>query len=115
MNAAFYVIAVLAVPVLAFLALFLRYIVAINYERGGWWLLLVPLAIRAAALDIALNYTLFAFFMWDRPQAKEYTMSKHLERLVLWQNKRGAFSRWLAKYVINPWDKVGGPHIPNAD
>jgi hypothetical protein len=106
---------VLAVPLAAFVALFFKYIVAINYERGGWWRVLVPLAIRTAVLDIALNYTLFALFMWDRPRKGETTMSKHLERLVFWKNRRGAFCRAIAKYFVNPWDKVGGPHIPIPD
>jgi len=103
-----------AVPVFPFVALWLRYVVAINYERGGWWRLLVPLAIRAAVLDIALNYTLFAL-LTDWPRKGEYTISKHMGRLVTWQNKRGAACRYAAKYFINPWDKVGGPHIPNVD
>lgn len=101
-----------AVVVLPYVVLWLRFIGAINFERGGWWRLLVPMAIRAGALDIALNYTTFALFMWDRPATGEYTISKHLERLVGWQNRRGAFCRHVSKYFINPWDKVGGPHIP---
>lgn len=107
-----YVCALLAVLVLPFVVLWLRFVVAINYERGGWWRLLVPMAIRAGALDIAMNYTLFALLMWDRPEPGEYTISKHMERLVSWKNKRGAVCRYAAKYFINPWDKVGGPHIP---
>jgi hypothetical protein len=107
-----YILAVLVPP---FVALWLRYIVAINYERGGLWRILVPLAIRTAVLDIALNYTLFALFMWDKPRNGEHTISKHLERLVYWKNRRGAFCRYISKYLINPWDKVGGPHIPVPD
>lgn len=98
--------------VLPFVALWLRFVVAINYERGGWWRLLVPLAIRAAVLDIALNYTLFSLAMGDCPRKGEYTMSKHLERLIFWQNRRGAFCRYISHYFVNPWDHVGGPHIP---
>lgn len=107
--------ALLLLYVAAFGALWLRYVVAINYERGGWWCLLVPMAIRAAVLDIALNYTLFALIVWDWPRKGERTISQHLERLVLWQNKRGSACRFAARYFINPWDKVGGPHIPNVD
>lgn len=101
----------LSLLIAPFLALWLRYIVAINYERGGWWRILVPLAIRAVVLDIALNYTLFSLGMWDRPRDGEYTMSKHLERLVTWQNRRGAVARYVCKYFVNPWDKVGPPHV----
>jgi hypothetical protein len=108
----FAALAVVVVVLVSFAALWLRYIVAINYERGGWWRLLVPLAIKTAVLDIALNYTLFALFMCDKPRKGEKTMSQHLERLVYWKNRRGAFCRFIAKYLINPWDKVGGPHIP---
>lgn len=114
-----YLFAILvALPVVVlgpFVVLWLRYIVAINYEKGGWWNLLVPLAIKAVWLDIKLNYTLFSLFMSDKPREGEYTISKHLERLVTWQNRRGAFCRYISKYFVNPWDHVGGPHIPNAD
>lgn len=107
--------ALLAVLVLPYVVLWLRYIVAINFERGGWWNLLVPMAIKTGLLDIALNYTTFRLLMWSKPGPGEYTISKHMERLVLWQNRRGTFCRHVAKYFINPWDKVGGPHIPNVD
>lgn len=105
----------LAILVLPYVVLWLRFIVAINFERGGWWRLLVPLAIKAGALDIALNYTTFRWLMNSRPGPGEHTISKHMERLVTWQNRRGAFCRYTAKYFINPWDKVGGPHIPIPD
>ena len=109
-------IAILApVLVLPYLVLWLRFIVAINFERGGWWNLLVPLAIKAGALDVALNYTTFRWLMRSKPGPGEHTISKHLERLVLLQTRKGAFCRYISKYFINPWDKVGGPHIPNAD
>ena len=107
-----YVGAIVLALALPFVALWFRFIVAINYERGGWWRLLVPMAIRAGLFDVALNYTLFALLMGDRPAPGEYTISKHMERLVSWPNRRGAVCRFAAKYFINPWDKVGGPHIP---
>ena len=111
----FAALVVVLVYLVAFGALFLRFIVAINFERGGWWRLLVPLAIKAGLLDIALNYTLFSLLLWDKPRAGEYTISKHLERLVLLPTFKGAACRWVSRYFINPWDRVGGPHIPNAD
>ena len=106
--------ALAAVPLVLFgpfVVLWLRFVVAINYERGGWWRVLVPLVIGAGWLDIRLNYTTFSLLMWDRPRAGEYTISKHLERLVTWQNKRGAVARYVCKYFVNPWDKVGPPHV----
>lgn len=98
-----------------YVILWFRYIVAINFERGGWWLLLVPLAIKTGALDTVLNYTTFRLLMGSKPGPGEYTISKHLERLVTWQNLRGAVARYVSKYFINPWDKVGATHIPNVE
>jgi hypothetical protein len=98
-----------------YVILWFRYIVAINFERGGWWNLLVPMAIKTGAVDIFLNYTSFRVLMWSKPGPGEYTISKHLERLVLLQTRKGAFCRHISKYFINPWDKVGGPHIPIPD
>jgi len=105
----------LALYVVSFGLLWLRFIIAINYERGGWWRLLVPMAIRAGMLDIALNYTLFSLLVLDFPRKGEYTISKHLERLVLLQTLKGAMCRYVCRYFINRWDKVGGPHIPLPD
>jgi hypothetical protein len=109
------VLALLALLIVPYIVLWFRYIVAINFERGGWWNLLVPLAIKTGALDIALNYTTFRWLMNSKPEPGERTISKHLERLVLLQTNKGAFCRYISKYFINPWDKVGGPHIPNVD
>lgn len=85
------------------------YPVAIQYERGGWWKLLMPLALVVAIIDVYLNFTTFSLVLWSTPGKKEYTFSEHLERLVFEQNLRGFVARIIARYT-NIFDPTP-PHI----
>lgn len=90
------------------LVLALRFMVAIQYRRGGWWRVLTPLALRAAFLDVYLNYTTCTVLLWDWPQKGETTISKRCKRLVFDPGWRGVVARLIARFT-NFFDK---DHIP---
>lgn len=71
------------------LLLALLYPIAIQYERGGWWLLLLPITVIALVVDIIANYTELALLTLDFPKAGEYTFSTRLERLQYSSGWRG--------------------------
>ena len=85
------------------------YPLAIQYERGGWWRLLLPLTAVAALVDVWLNWTTFSLYLWSAPAKREYTLSQHLERLVFAPAWRGYFARAVARYT-NLFDPTP-PHI----
>jgi hypothetical protein len=92
------------------LGLAAAYPVAIQYERGGWWKLLMPFTLIAALVDVWLNFTTFALYLWSAPGRKEYTFSQHLERLVFDTGWRSYIARMVARYT-NKFDPTP-PHIP---
>lgn len=94
---------------LAPLALAILYPVAIQYERGGLWRLLLPITLVALVLDVVLNYTSLALLTWDSPLRKEYTFSIRLERLVFSYGWRKQIARAIAVY-LNYWDPTP-PHV----
>lgn len=81
-----------------------RFVLAINYKRGGWWKLLTPLAIRTGLLDIYLNYTTFTVVFMQLPGKGEYTLSERCERLVYESGWRGFIARLIARFT-NLFDK----------
>lgn len=91
-------------------AMWVLYAIGIQYLRGGWWRLLLPITVIAAILDVLLNYSLFALLTWDRPQAKELTFSQRLNRLATYIDWRGVLARWIAKYLLD-WADPRGKHI----
>jgi hypothetical protein len=93
-------------PVWVPLLLLTLYAVGIQYERGGNWRVLVPLAYDAAALDILLNYTLFALYFLDRPRHGEITLSQRLPRLNLLAGWQGTVARALT-VVLDRLDPSG--------
>lgn len=74
------------------------------------WTLAFPLVISAVALDVLLNYTLFALLTWDFPKAGEYTFSQRLERLARGDGWRAKVAKWLAMSLLDPYDP-SGKHI----
>lgn len=74
------------------------YPVAIQYERGGWWRVLIVLYLPAGVLDVMLNYTTLALYTLDFPKAGEYTFSRRLSRL----RRRTDWRRWFA-VVLKPF------------
>ena len=92
------------------LALAAAYPVVIQYERGGWWKLLMPFTLVAALVDVYLNFTTFSLYLWDAPGKREVTFSQRLERLVFDKGFRGAAARLIARFT-NYFDPTP-PHIP---
>lgn len=87
----------------------LAYPLAIQYERGGRWRLLMPFTALVALVDVWLNWTTFSVYLASAPGKKEYTFSQHLERLVFDPGWRGYVARAVARYT-NRWDPTP-PHI----
>jgi hypothetical protein len=85
------------------------YPLAIQYERGGWWRLLLPVTAVVAIVDVWLNFTTFALYLASAPRKREYTFSEHLERLVHDRGWRGVIARLVARYT-NLFDPTP-PHI----
>lgn len=92
------------------LALAAAYPIVIQYERGGWWKLLMPFTLVVALVDVWLNFTTFALYLWSAPGKKEITFSQHLERLVFDAGWRGHIARVIARYTN--WPDPTPPHIP---
>jgi len=88
----------------------LGYPLAIQYERQGWWRVLMPFTALVAVVDVYLNWTTFSLLLWSAPGKKEYTFSEHLERLVFDTGWRGKIARVIARYT-NHFDPTP-PHIP---
>lgn len=82
------------------------YPLAIQYERGGWWHLLLPVYLAAGLLDVLLNYTVLALYTWDWPRAGEYTFSKCLSRLIRSKGWRQVVAL-LLKVYLDAFDPKG--------
>lgn len=90
-----------------------RFTLAINYRRGGWWRVLTPLALRAAFLDVYLNYTTCTVLLWDWPQKGETTISKRCKRLVFDLGWRGVVAKTIARFTnYFDADHIQLPSIP---
>ena len=75
------------------------YPIAIQYERGGLFRLLLPITIAALIIDVVLNYTTLAILTWDRPCKGEWTFSKRLKRLKTDAGWRGKAVAPIIKYL----------------
>jgi hypothetical protein len=76
----------------------LLYPLAIQYERGGWWSILKPLALVTAIIDVIANYTELAILTLDFPQAGELTFSVRCNRLIHQDNWAGKVGRFTQIY-----------------
>lgn len=74
------------------------------------WCLAFPIILAAIALDVALNFTVFALVTLDFPRRGEWTFSQRLNRLAQDTGWRGGISRWLAANLLDPYDP-SGQHI----
>lgn len=86
------------------LILLVVYPLAIQYERGGKWRVLIVLYLPAGVLDVLLNYTTLALYTWDFPARGEWTFSTRVRRLQYYPGWRGAIARLLKTY-LNFWQK----------
>lgn len=80
------------------------YPVAIQYERGGWWRCLFWVYFPAVVLNVFLNHTTLALYLWDFPARGEWTFSTRVRRLQYYPGWRGAIARLLKTY-LNFWQK----------
>lgn len=92
------------------LLLALLYPAAVQYERGGWWRVLLPLYFAAALLSVLVNFTWLSLLMRELPRKREITSSQRLERLVYLTGWRGQAARAIARFT-NRFDPTP-PHIP---
>ena len=76
------------------------YFVGIQFERGRWWHLVLPITLLALLVDIILNYTELAILTLDFPKAGEFTFSQRLARLKKEAGWRGVSGRYIAR-VLN--------------
>jgi len=81
------------------IVLFLLYPLAIQYERGGFWRLLLPITLITAIIDVYVNYTELALITCDWPKAGEYTVSDKLERIKNLEDWRGKTTRFFEPYL----------------
>lgn len=72
---------------------------AIQYERGGWWKLLLVIGIPCYLVDLVAARTDFALLMWRWPRPEERTVSQALRTIVKDPGWRGVFARGIARYV----------------
>lgn len=86
------------------LILALLYPLAVQYKRGGWWLLVAPVTFAALIIDIWCNYTELALITLDFPARGEWTFSTRLQRLQYYHGWRGTFARACRDYC-NYFDK----------
>ena len=94
--------ALLAIP-----ALWLLYVVGIQDQRGGWWRLLIVVAVPALLLNVVANFTVLALLTWDWPRKGEWTFSQRLERLVNAPGWRGLLAWFVARWLLDPFDPDG--------
>ena len=81
-----------------FIILLLLYPIAIQYQRGGLWLIVSPITVIAGLVDVYCNYTELALLTWDFPKAKEYTFSERCNRLITQTNWAGKVGRATQAY-----------------
>lgn len=80
------------------LILAILYPIAVQAERGGWWLIVTPVTFIALVLDVVANYTELALITWDFPAKGEWTFSTRLKRLQYYTGWRGSFARVARDY-----------------
>lgn len=96
---------------ISLLILWPLYIIGVQYERGGWWVVLMPITLIALVFDVLLNFTELAALTWDWPRNEyELTFSNRLKRLVHDSGWRGNFARFVARRMLDPF-APGGRHV----
>lgn len=88
------------------LLLLILYPIAIQFERGGLWRVLLPVTLLTLLIDVIANYTELALLTWDRPAKGEYTFSTRIKRLQYYSGWRGKFARLVRDYT-NFFDPQG--------
>lgn len=91
------------------LILWVFFPLCIQYKRGGWWSVLIPLAALLFIIDLLANYTELVLMTRDWPRPGEYTFSNRLFRLQTKAGNAGDFYRWIVG-MLNA-ATPGGLHI----
>lgn len=86
------------------------YPLGIQYERGGYFRLLLPFYATAAVLSVTVNVTWLSLLVWELPKKREITTSQRCERLVFSDGWTGMLARAVARFT-NRFDPTP-PHIP---
>lgn len=76
----------------------LLYPIAIQYQHGGWWSILKPLALITAIIDVIANYTELALITWDYPKEGERTFSQRCARLIHQNGWAGTVGKLTQRY-----------------
>jgi hypothetical protein len=77
----------------------LLYPIAIQYERGGLWRVVLPITFVTLVIDVVANYTELALLTWDWPRKGEYTFSTRCKRLQYSQTFGGRVARAVKVYT----------------
>jgi hypothetical protein len=80
------------------LLLLILYPIAIQYERKGWWYVVLPITFVAALINVIANYTELSL-IYGLPRKGEYTLSNRLWRLSQLPGWRGNLADWMVKYT----------------
>ena len=91
-------LAILNPLVVMSLTLALLYPLAIQYQRGGLWRVLMPLTLATAILDVIVNYSAFSLLVMEWPPAGERTVSQRCSRLIHQSGYRGFVARCIQAY-----------------
>jgi hypothetical protein len=86
------------------------YPIAVQYERGGVYRVLLPMYAAAGITSTLVNYTWLSLVLLEWPLPKEVTTSQRCERLVFESGFKGRLARAIATYTN--WFDPTGPHIP---
>ena len=81
------------------LVVLLLYPLAIQYSRGGYWRVLMPLTLLVAILDVICNYTELALLTWDWPRSGEVTFSQRCKRMKLENTWGGTLARFIEPFL----------------
>ena len=76
----------------------LLYPIAVQYERGGLWRVVMPITLVTLIIDVIANFTELALLTWDYPRVGEYTFSDRLLRLQHNEDWRGIIARVVVRY-----------------
>ncbi len=80
------------------LLLLILYPLAVQVERGGWWLLILPFTLVVVFIDFLANFTELSIALWEFPKKNEWTFSTRLLRLKHNTDWRGPLARFAVAY-----------------
>lgn len=100
-------------PVWSIFVMLAWYVVGIQYERGGVFVLLAPFTFLGFIYDRILQRTYARLWFWEIEPDEEFTITMRLVRLVKTTGWRGDWARFLAK-ILN-FFAPNHNHVPLDD